>query len=100
MAVEHRKIEGDIEVDSKLFLHGMVTGNITVVGSGILYLHGTCSRDLVVEEGAEAYVHGTVGGSVHNRGGYLEVYGTVYGYLHTEEGNTLVDPDAVVKRRV
>ena len=97
MSIEHGKIEDDVQLDEELTLHGMVTGSITVVEGGLLTLHGTCCRDLIVEEGARAYVHGTVSGNVLNRGGYLEVYGTIAGSLHTENGNTLVDSDAVVK---
>jgi len=99
MDIEHGKIEGNVCLDYELILHGMVTGNITVIRNGVLVLHGTCCRDLVVEKGAQAYLHGTVGGDVLNRGGRLEVYGTVGGYVHTaEDGDTFIDPNAVVAR--
>ena len=98
MAVEHGKIEGDIKLDYELILHGMVTGNITVVDGGILLLHGMCSQNLFIEKGEMVYLHGTTVGNVHNHGGDLEVYGTINGYLITESGNMLIDPDAVIKQ--
>lgn len=99
MTVEHGKVEGDIRLDYELTLYGMVTGNITVVHGGALMLHGMCCENLTIEKGAHAYLHGTVGGNVLNRGGHLEVYGTVGGYVHTtEDGDTFIDPDAVVTK--
>jgi cytoskeletal protein CcmA (bactofilin family) len=98
MRIEDGKIEGDIQLDQELTLSGMVTGNIIVVDGGLLNLNGTCCKDLTLQEGAKVYLRGTVGGSVFNRGGYVEIYGTVAGSLHTtEEGSTFVDPHAVVK---
>jgi len=99
MTIEHGRIESDVYLDYELTLHGKVAGIITVVNSGVLVLHGTCCQNLVVERGAQAYLHGTVGGDVLNRGGYLEVYGTVDGYVHTTEGgNTFIDPNALVNK--
>lgn len=96
MIVEHGKIEDHIIVDRKLTLHGMVTGNVTVVPGGVLVLHGMCCQSVVVERGAAAYLHGTVGGDVLNRGGHLEVFGIVGGRVRTtERGHTFVDPGAV-----
>jgi cytoskeletal protein CcmA (bactofilin family) len=97
MTVEHGKIEGDISLDYELTLHGMVTGNVTIVSGGALVLHGMCCQNLIVQKGAKAYLHGTVGGNALNRGGTLEVYGTVGGYVHTtENGNTFIDQYALV----
>ena len=97
MRIEDEKIEGDVQLAQELTLSGMVTGNITVVDGGLLNLNGTCCKDLPLLEGAKVYLRGTVGGSVFNRGGYLEIYGTVAGSLHTtQEGSTFIDPDAVV----
>jgi cytoskeletal protein CcmA (bactofilin family) len=99
MTIEHGKIESDVSLDYELTLHGMVTGTIRVVNGGVLVLHGICGQNLLVERGAQAYLHGTVGGNVLNCGGYLEVYGTVGGYVHTTEGgNTFIDPNAVVNK--
>jgi len=99
MTVEHGKIEGDISVDCELTLHGMVTGNVTVVRGGVLALHGMCCGNLVVEKEAEAYLHGTVGLDALNRGGRLRVYGTVGRRVHTtENGDTFIDENAVVGR--
>jgi len=96
MRIEHGKIEGDIQLDEELILHGMVTGNITILKDGVLTLHGTCCKNIIMEKGARATLHGTVGGDVLNNEGYLEVYGTIAGSLHTINGHTFVDPNAVV----
>lgn len=97
MNIEHGKFEGDIQLDQELIFHGMITGTITVVDVGILSLHGVCCQDIIVEECARVYLHGTANGNVVNRGGHLEVYGTIGGSLHTVKGNTFVDPNAIVK---
>lgn len=98
MIIERGKIEDDIELDNELVLHGMVNGNVRVVDGEILVLNGMCSQNLVIEEGGRVYLHGTTVGNVHNNGGYLEVYGTINGYLRTESGNTQIDPDADIKQ--
>jgi cytoskeletal protein CcmA (bactofilin family) len=100
MAIEHGKIDGDVILNYELVLHGMVTGNVSVARGGVLILHGTCSQNLAVEKNGQVYLHGTVAGNVLNRGGYLEIYGTVSGHVHTNEGNTLIDPGAVIKKGV
>lgn len=98
MTVEHGEIEGDVLIDSDLTLHGMVTGNITVINGGFLALHGMCCQNLVVERGGQVYLHGTVSGNVLNRGGHLEVHGTVSGYVYTaKDSSTFIAPNAVVK---
>ena len=99
MFVEHGKTDGNMSLDHALTLHGMVTGDITVVKGGCLVLHGMCCHNLLVEKEAKAYIHGTVGGNVLNHGGHLEVYGMVEGYVHTtESGNTLIDHNAIVSK--
>lgn len=97
MKVEHGKLESSIQLDYELVLHGMVTGNVTVLKNGVLFLHGMCCQNLVLEDGAKVYLYGTVSGNVLNRAGYLEVYGVIGGNPQTEEcGKTLVDNKAVV----
>lgn len=97
MKVEHGKLEGSIQIDYELALHGMVTGNVTILKNGVLFLHGICCQNLVLEDGARVYLYGTVSSNVLNRAGYLEVYGVVGGNLQTEEsGKTLVDGKAVI----
>jgi len=96
-AVEDRKIVGNLEIDHKFILNGMVTGNISVVNGGVLTLNGMCCQNLIVEKGAKVYLYGTVTGNVLNRGGELRVHGTVGGNLHTESGDTFIAPSAVVR---
>ena len=96
MPIEHRKLTGDMVVDGELTFHGMATGSILVKQGGTLKLHGMCGRDVVVEQGAYAYLYGMVGGNVVCIGGFVQVFGTVQGYVLNEEGDAFVDPGAMV----
>jgi hypothetical protein len=42
-------------------------------------------------------LNGTVNGDVANNGGRLEINGTVNGHVHDMAGQTVIDPDAVVR---
>jgi hypothetical protein len=86
-----------LEIDDDFTLLGMVTGDIIVVANGNLQLDGTCGRNLILEEGSTVFLNGTVSGNVYNRGGELEVYGVIYGRLHKDAGQTIVDSDAVIR---
>jgi hypothetical protein len=96
MKYENGKIEGNLDLTSGLELHGIVTGNIRVLPGVTLFLHGTCGENLIVESNATAYVHGTVGGNVENRGGLVEIYGTVNGQVLKISGSTVIDKNAVI----
>lgn len=93
---DSRKIEGNLNVNNELDFSGMVTESITVEDGGILILRGTCGKNLTMQEGSRVSLHGMVGGNVYNNGGYLEVYGFVVGYIQTQEGQTIVYPNARV----
>jgi hypothetical protein len=54
MRIFHTKIEGDLQVNEDLVLHGMVTGSIVVLAGGVLTLEGMCNGDITVEETAKA----------------------------------------------
>lgn len=97
MKTEHGKIEGNIRVEGNLDLYGMVTGNAFVAPGGALELHGMVCQDLILAEGSVVNLYGTVSASVYNRGGDLHVYGSIGGSLHRQDGNTVIDPDAVIK---
>jgi hypothetical protein len=75
---EGGKIEGDFVVDRQIELTGMITGIATVVAGGVLVRRGMVCRDLVVAPGGSAIISGTVVGDLHNRGGEVDVYGTIY----------------------
>ncbi len=96
MIDETGKVEGNLLVIDDRLLHGMVTGSVTVTVSGYLELHGMVCGDLILEPGGIVALHGMVVGNVYNRGGDLDVYGTIRGSLHDEGGATVVDPDAIV----
>jgi hypothetical protein len=96
MDIEHGKIEGDLHVQDEFRLHGLVTGNIFVSPKGILHLHGLCAGNVYVEKDGFAYIHGTISKNLENRGGYIEVWGTITGKVYTVEGETKIDDDAVI----
>lgn len=73
MKTEHGKIEGDYEVTDEFDLHGMITGNVTILKHGKLILHGTISKNLTIMKDGSAQIYGTVIGDVNNQGGHLEI---------------------------
>lgn len=84
-------------IDGVIILTGITTDTLIVADGGVLVLLGVGVRDVVVEPGGTAYIYGMVIGNALNYGGYLEVYGIVGGYVHTDEGaSTLVDPNTIV----
>ena len=97
MRIVHDKIVGAERVSDSLQLHGMITGDTTVVAGGRLTLHGMCCQDLVIEGGAEALLYGMVAGNVYNRGGKLAAFGMITGSLMTEAGETKIDSNAVIR---
>lgn len=97
MIIEHGKIEKDVYLDYDLRLHGMITGDVIIGKKSTFILHGTCCKNLVIEQGSSVYLFGTVSGNVTNKGGTLELYGIVNGWVHTiEDGNTYIDSKAIV----
>lgn len=96
MRIEYGKINGTLEVDNQLALHGMTTDNIVVLSGATLELNGMCGGDLIVEEGGIANVRGTVLGSVLNNGGVIEIYGVVNGKVIENAGQTFIDENARV----
>ena len=73
MRTEHGMVEGNIEIDDHVTMHGMFTGHVTVNPGGFLVLHGIANRDLLVRCGGAAKVHGMVNGSLISEGGKVDV---------------------------
>jgi len=96
MIEETGKIKRDLLVSSDYLLRGMVVGSVTVVNGGYLELQGMVSEDLFIERGGIVTLHGLVKGDVYNRGGDLEVYGTINGALRDEGGVTVIDASALI----
>ena len=90
-------INGDYTVHGKLDLTGMVSGTVRVASDGSFHLHGTVTKDLILETGSRAALDGTVTGNVINRGGRLELRGSVGGSVRHESGETLISPKALVE---
>jgi len=100
MHVENGTIEGDLRLDYALCLQGMATGDIDVLDGAALELRGMCCGQLRVHGGGEASVHGMVLKGLVNHGGQITVYGIVEGGVHTVNGQTKIDPAAVVHQQV
>ena len=78
-------IRGDVAFSENSNVRGTIGGTATV-GPGIeVNIRGTIERDLVIEKGAVANVRGTIRGDVYNRGGTLNLKGTLQGReVHAE----------------
>lgn len=98
MNIEYEKIEGDVEIVSGLQLHGMITGDAVVKEGGIFVLYGMVCNNVIVEEGAIVKIYGMVCRDLINRGGELEVFGTIIGNLLEKSGVTQVSSNAIVGR--
>jgi hypothetical protein len=96
MRTSNQKLEGNAIVNDRLQFSGMITGSTSIISGGYFVLHGTCCRDLFVESGSVVHIHGTVLGDVYNRGGKLEVYGTIGGNLYRISGTTFVDKNSMI----
>lgn len=97
MNVIRDKIEGNTILNEDTQLHGMIVGLTTVSENTVLQLHGTIIGNLILKEDSTAYLHGMVNGDVINKGGHLEVFGTVNGKVIRENGETIVDSKAIVR---
>jgi hypothetical protein len=75
----------------------MITGSTTVISGGHFVLHGTCCHDLFMEPGSVVHIHGMVVGNVYNRGGKLDVCGTIGDNLYRISGETFVAESSMIK---
>jgi hypothetical protein len=91
------KIEGDLVLVEDTNLYGMVVGSVTVPKNIMLRLYGMLAGDLTLEKPSTVYVYGMVNGNIINNGAHLEVFGMVNGGIYRNDGETLVDPNAVVR---
>jgi len=85
-----------IVITDVMVLTGMTMDSLVVADGGVLVLLGVGGQDVVVQPGGEAYIYGMLLGNALNYGGRLEVYGIVGGYIYTDGGATLVDPETIV----
>jgi len=76
---------------------GLILGNVTVAPHVTLELMGMIVGELQVERSSNVRLRGMVDGNVENRGGHLEVWGTVTGKIFRKKGATIVHPEAFVK---
>lgn len=99
MRIDSDKIDEDLQVQEELIIHGMITGNVTVLSGGHLILHGVVCKNMYIEKGASADIHGVVLKDVYNRG-ILAIFGTIKGHLHNEDGTTYFGPKAGYENRL
>ena len=92
--MENRKTVGNYVVSEDERFNGMVTGTVTIK-SGVKFInHGMLCDDVVVEENGFFFNHGMVNGNVIGEG-YVEVWGTVKGYVSSML-NTYIHEGAIV----
>jgi cytoskeletal protein CcmA (bactofilin family) len=96
MMIINHKIEGQTRIEQDTELRGMVSGNVTVAPGVMLELRGMVVGRLELERLSKTLLRGMVTGDVVNRGGHLEVWGTVTGRIARQDGVTIVHPGAVV----
>jgi hypothetical protein len=85
MEVVHAHLLGPVTITRDTILHGTVTGDVTVLGGVRLDLLGTVLGNLLVEDSGTACVRGgVVAEAVINRGGVVEIYGSVGSITGTE----------------
>src|SRR3954447_16769135 len=73
-----------VTITRDTIFHGTVTGDVTVLGGVHLDLLGTVLGNLLVEDSGTACVRGVVAEAVINRGGVVEIYGSVGSITGTE----------------
>lgn len=94
------KHKGDVEIVYDLQLDGMITGNATVKDGIFLQLNGMVGKSLIIESGCSVELNGTVSEDVVNKGGNLEVYGSVNGRLVHQDGSTNINENADISGEI
>lgn len=93
-------IEGATNIKEDTQLHGMIVGSTTVSNNALFQLHGKIIGDLILIKDCSVYIHGMVNGDVINKGGCLEIFGTVNGKVIRENGETKIDSKAVIQKGI
>jgi len=83
---------------SKLYVRGTIYGDLDVLVGGRCHVYGKVTGHLRVKDGAKVIVSGVIGKDATNEGGRLYVNATaeIMGKVHTDDGETEVDPNAKV----
>lgn len=91
------KLEGDTIIASDLVSSGLLVGTMTVTSGAQVVITGTVTGNVIAEPGSRVVISGTVAGHLDNRGGDVEVAGTVSkGLIGPYHSRVL--PGAVVNR--
>jgi cytoskeletal protein CcmA (bactofilin family) len=96
MRIESGKVEGDLVLSEDLELRGLVTGDVRLQQGIFFALVGLVGGSVIVESGATAIIRGTVSKDVVNKGGTIEIYGSVGRSVRTASGNTVVANGAMI----
>ena len=89
------RIVGQLTITHDVVLRGTVDGDAWVSGGAALTLYGSVAGNLHVDEGGCTIVRGTVSGAVINKGGRVQVFGTVgevtgFGTTHVDENARII----------
>jgi hypothetical protein len=95
MEVVHAHLLGPVTITRDTIFHGTVTGDVTVLEACTWTSLGTVPGNLLVEDSGTACVRGVVAEAVINRGGVVEIYGSVGSITGTER--TQIHPGSTVE---
>ena len=94
-------VAGDVTVvkGSKFYMRGTVYGDLTVLHGGRVHVYGNVTGTMIVQDGAKVILSGTIGQDCINEGGRLTLDGAAHvmgKLIRSEDGETLVDPHAII----
>lgn len=89
-------LSGDREIDEFVTINGTLDGSVAVLENGTFTLNGEMQGDLQVHEGGIATIRGSVSGTASNRGGELNIYGSIGVGVEEHGGDTFIHPDSTV----
>lgn len=92
-------LEMDFSCLENTVIDGVISGSVTVHEPAELVLNGVISGSLNVNKNTYVRLNGIVNGDVTNVEGKLDIYGIINGRLLTDNGETFVHKEAIVKNR-
>ena len=89
-------IESDTLIKENTHLQGMIIGTTIVLPKIVLNLNGMIVGNLILAKNSVVYHHGTVKGDIINKGGKIEIFGTVIGRIIRESGITKIHDNSII----
>lgn len=92
-------IEGNLVLTEDTTSTGIIEGSVDVGPHVLFDAHGIINGHLTLREESSVKVHGIVNGNILNDGGCIEIFGMVNGTVTTDKGETIIDPNAVIRSK-